>query len=134
SNDTIPTNTPQPSVPKNHVTTTSSQELSSKHQINICDSCMRSNFSDQITESSSKHQINICDSCMKSNFSDQTTSVSVSQINNNQIISNQVTNIPDPQNSTPCQDITATQHISNCTTNVNINSSSWKLGYITTIF
>ncbi|CAG8622506.1 17831_t:CDS:2, partial [Cetraspora pellucida] len=110
NNNTILTNTPQPSVPQNNVTT-----ISLQHQINICDSCMKSNFSNQITESSNKHQINICDSCVKSNFSNQTTSVSVSQINNNQVISNQVHNIP--ENSTPSQDITATQHISNCTTN-----------------
>ncbi|CAG8788991.1 8602_t:CDS:1, partial [Dentiscutata erythropus] len=130
NNDTILTNTPQPSVFQNNVTTISSQESSSKHQINICGSCMKNNFSNQITESSSKHQINICDSCMKTNFSNQTTSVSVSQINNNQIISNQVNNIPE----TSSQDIAATQHISNCTTNINVNSSSWKPGYFVIIF
>ncbi|CAG8836242.1 41839_t:CDS:2, partial [Gigaspora margarita] len=132
NNDTILTNTPRPSVSQNNVTTISSQESSSKHQINICDSCMKDNFSNQITESSSKYQINICDSCMKTNFSNQTTSVSVSQINNNQIISNQVNNIP--ESSTSSQDITATQHILNCTTNVNVNSSSWKPGYFIIIF
>ncbi|CAG8765422.1 23172_t:CDS:1 [Cetraspora pellucida] len=127
NNDNIFTNTPQPSVPQNNVNTISPQNSSSKHQINICDSCMNSNFSNIVTEPSSKHQINICDSCMKSNFSSQTTSVSVSHINNNQIISNQVNNTPDPQNTTP------TQQISNCTT-VNINSFSWKLGYVIIIF
>ncbi|CAG8606978.1 8023_t:CDS:2, partial [Racocetra fulgida] len=98
NNDVI-TNTPQPSVPKNNVST-----------INICDFCMKSNFSNQI-----KHQINICDPCVRSNFSNQ--AISVSQINNNQIISHQVTNIPVPQNSASNQDIIATQHNSNSTTN-----------------
>ncbi|CAG8749023.1 3966_t:CDS:1, partial [Cetraspora pellucida] len=132
NNNTILTNTPQLSVLQNNITTISHQELSNKHQINICDSCIKSNFSNPITESSNKHQINICDSCMKSNFSSRTTSVSISQINNNHVISNQVHNIP--ENSTHSQDIIATQHISNCTTNLNVNSSSWKLGYIIILF
>ncbi|CAG8496078.1 4722_t:CDS:2 [Gigaspora margarita] len=37
-------------VPQNIGTTISSQETLSKHQINICDSCMRSNFSNQVTK------------------------------------------------------------------------------------
>ncbi|CAG8746316.1 33411_t:CDS:2, partial [Racocetra persica] len=114
------TNTCQSSIPQNNDTIANSQNtpLLSVPQNNDQNARQpSSNFSNHITESSSNHQINICDSCMRSNFSNQTTSVSVSQINNNQIISNQVTNISEPQNSTPSQDITATQHISNCTTN-----------------
>ncbi|CAG8736346.1 26391_t:CDS:2 [Dentiscutata erythropus] len=114
-------NTFQPSDSPINTTLTQSQD--SIHQINLCDSCKRRNFPDQDL-SLSNNQINICDSCVKSNFPIQ-PNLSVSQINN-QIISHNFTN----QNLTSNQKTTMDQNISNCTNNVNINSSLWKLGYI----
>ncbi|CAG8544558.1 20508_t:CDS:1 [Gigaspora margarita] len=95
------------------------QHQESIHQINICDPCKRRNFPED--PSTSINQINICDSCMKSNFPNQ-PNLSVSQTNNQINFTN--------QNLTSNQ-ATTTDHlnISNCTNDVNINSSSWKLGY-----
>ncbi|CAG8840889.1 39332_t:CDS:1, partial [Gigaspora margarita] len=111
NSDINPQNTLQPldsqintTLPINAI---SNQRQESFHQINICDSCKRINFSDQELLLTS---INICDSCMKNNFPNQ-PNVSVSQINNNQIISNQFTN----QSLTSNQETTMDQNISNCT-------------------